>query len=75
MMPHRTKERAMIQKKLKELKKGELFKRWPSAKTNFIREHYNRADSWGPASFCCVDADDIARSIQLKPSAIVYVEA
>ena len=75
MTPHRTKERMMIQKKLKELKKGELFKRKPDAKTTFIREHYNRADSWGPASYCCVDADDIGRSIQLNPSTTVYVEA
>ena len=64
----------MIQKKLKELKSGQLFKRKPEAKTTFIREHYNRADFGGPASFCCVDADDIGRSIQLSPSKIVYIE-
>jgi hypothetical protein len=75
MTPNRTKERTMLQKKLKELKKGELFKRKPEAKTTFIREHFNRADSWGPASYCCVDAADIGRSIQLNPLTLVYVES
>ena len=64
----------MIKVELKTLKNGEYFKRKPEAKTEYIREHYNRADSWGPATFCCVNADDIGRSIQLKPSTMVYIE-
>jgi hypothetical protein len=65
----------MIQVELRALKKGLRFKRKPKAKTVFIREHFNRADSWGPASICCVDSEDIGRSIQLKPNTMVYVEA
>ena len=64
----------MIQAELRALKKGSRFKRKPEAKTVFIREHFNRADSWGPASICCVDSEDIGRSIQLKPNTTVYVE-
>ena len=64
----------MIQVELKALKKGSHFKRKPGARTEFIREHLNRADAWGPASICCVDSEDIGRSIQLKPSTMVYIE-
>lgn len=64
----------MIQVELKALKKGSHFKRKPDAKTEYIREHFNRADSFGPASICCVDSEDIGRSIQLKPATIVYVD-
>ena len=59
---------------LKTIKQGERFKRKPDARTEYVREHYNRADSMGPATFCCVDSEDIGRSIQLKPSTLVYVE-
>ena len=60
---------------LKTLKSGEYFKRKPNAKSEFIREHYNRADAFGPATFCCVDVDDVGRSIQLKPSTMVFIES
>jgi len=59
---------------LRQVKKGEYFKRKPEANKEYIREHYNRKDMYGPASFCCSDTDDIGRSIQLKPSTIVFVE-
>ena len=64
----------MCAKVLKDLTPGSYFKRKPDAKTEYIREHFNRADSFGPASICCVDSEDIGRSIQLKPSTIVYVD-
>jgi len=59
---------------LKSLKAGELFKRKPEAATVFIREHYNRADSWGPAGYCCTDWHDIGRCIQLKGTTAVYTD-
>ena len=63
----------MNQIELRKVKKGDSFKRKPDAHKEYIREHYNRKDMWGPAGFCCSDCDDIGRSIQLKPSTIVYV--
>jgi len=59
---------------LRQVKQGESFKRKPEANKEYIREHYNRKDMYGPASFCCSDIDDIGRSIQLKPATIVYVD-
>ena len=63
----------MIEVELKSLKPGSYFKRKPDARSEYIREHFNRADSWGPASICCVNADDIGRSIQLKPNTMVFI--
>tara|TARA_R110000823_G_scaffold193346_1_gene324902 strand:- start:466 stop:666 length:201 start_codon:yes stop_codon:yes gene_type:complete len=59
---------------LRQVKQGESFKRKPEANKEYIREHYNRKDMFGPATFCCSDSDDIGRSIQLNPSTVVYVE-
>lgn len=58
---------------LRQVKMGASFKRKPEANKEYIREHYNRKDMFGPATFCCSDIDDIGRSIQLKPATIVYV--
>ena len=59
---------------LRQVKQGDSFKRKPNAHKEYIREHYNRKDMFGPATFCCSDSDDIGRSIQLKPSTLVFVE-
>jgi hypothetical protein len=59
---------------LKTLKRGDLFKRKPEANAIYIREHYNRKDQFGPASFCCVDWCDIGRDIQLKPTTPVFID-
>jgi hypothetical protein len=59
---------------LKKVKQGQEFKRKPTAKTIYTKEHYNRKDAFGPASFTCVDTDDIGRSIELKPTTVVYIE-
>jgi hypothetical protein len=58
---------------LKDLKKGDFFKRKETAKKVFIRDHYNRKDSWGPASYWCSDVDSIGDGIQLKPTTIVFI--
>ena len=71
----RKKKKTMIQKKLKDLKKGQMFKLTPAAKKTYIREQYNRANRWDPASFCCVDADAIGFSFRLNPLRLVYIEA
>lgn len=60
---------------LRKVKEGAYFKRKPSAKTEYIRNHYNRKDQFGPANYSCSDANDMNREIFLKPSTIVYVEA
>lgn len=59
---------------LKTLKAGELFKRKPEAVTVFVREHYNHADFWGQAGYCCADTNDIGRSLQLKGTTRVFTD-
>lgn len=68
------KEQGMRPVKLRSLKEGEYFKRKPDAKKEYIRNHYNRKDAFGPANYCCTDADNIGREIFLKPDTTVYVE-
>ena len=58
---------------LKTLKSGDVFKRKEDSQKIYIREHYNRKDQFGPASFCCSDYEDCGRWIQLKPTTAVFV--
>ena len=60
---------------LRKVKEGDFFKRKPTAAAEYIRNHYNRKDQFGPANYSCSDAHDMNREIFLKPSTIVYVEA
>ena len=60
---------------LRKVEKGGYFKRKPTAAAEYIRNHYNRKDQFGPANYSCSDANDMNREIFLKPSTIVYVEA
>jgi hypothetical protein len=64
----------MIKIELRKVKQGEYFRRKPTAKTEFIRGHYNRKDSFGSANFACNDTEDWNREIYLKPSTMVYIE-
>ena len=63
----------MKQVQLKTLKQGDTFKRKADAKKVFIREHYNRADAFGPANYTCTDYSDIGRDVFLKGSTLVFV--
>jgi len=60
---------------LRKVKEGGYFKRKPTAAAEYIRNHYNRKDQFGPANYSCSDANDMNREIFLKPSTLVYVEA
>ena len=61
---------------IRSLKQGDYFRRKLTAKTEFIREHYNRKCKWeGAANFCCSDTEDMNRLVYLKPSTNVFVEA
>ena len=59
---------------LRKVKKDGYFTRKLDAKTEFIRNHYNRKDEFGPASFSCSDVNDMNREIFLKPSSIVLTD-
>jgi len=59
---------------LRKVKEGAYFKRKPLAKADYIRNHYNRADQFGPACFSASDADDMNREIFLNPNTLVWVE-
>jgi len=62
------------QVKLSTVKQGDYFKRKPGAKTEYIRNHYNRKDFFGPANYSCTDSEGIGREIFLKPATLVFVE-
>ena len=56
------------------VKKGGYFRRKPTAAGQYIRNHYNRKDQFGPANFSCTGVEDMNKEIFLKPAAVVYVE-
>ena len=70
-MTNRTEFKAL---EIRRLKEGDYFRRKPEAQKEFIRNHYNRKDAFGPANYCCTAADDIGRESFLKPATGVYVE-
>ena len=60
---------------LGKVKLGDYIKRKRDSNTVFIRDGYNRKSQWdGPASYTCIDADDMGRCIFLKPSTIVFID-
>ena len=61
-----------MQKEIKKVSQGGLFKRKPTSKKIYIREHYNRKDQFGPASYTCSDYSDTGRCIELNPKTVVY---
>ena len=63
---------------LRSLKEGDYFFRKPTAKHEFIRNHYNRPDqsSWyAPkhANYSCTN-DTTGSEVFLKPSTIVWID-
>mgnify|MGYP003625716941 CR=1 FL=1 len=56
------------------VKKGDYFRRKPTAAGEYIRGHYNRKDQFGPANYSCTATEDTNKEICLKPSTVVYVE-
>ena len=56
---------------IKNVKQGEFIRRKPEAKRTFTRDHYIREDGYN--RYCCTDAEDIGRSIFLKPNTKVLV--
>ena len=60
---------------LKHVKEGSFFKRKENAKSEFIRNHYNRK-SWlnGFANYSCTN-DDTGSEIFLKPTTLVWVDS
>jgi len=61
------------QVELRKVKQGDLFKRKPSAKSYFVRNHYNPKDFFGAANFTCTNWDT-GNEVYLKPSTLVFVE-
>lgn len=59
----------MEQKQLRHCVSGEFIKCTETAKTVWIRWHYDR----GTKTFSLIDAEDCNREIFLKPSAMVWV--
>ncbi len=63
----------MRQVLIKQVKQGHGFKRKENAKHEFIRNHYNRKDWFGPANYSCTNYDT-GNEIFLKPTTLVWVD-
>tara|TARA_Y100000114_G_C11725814_1_gene310911 strand:+ start:554 stop:826 length:273 start_codon:yes stop_codon:yes gene_type:complete len=61
---------------LKDLKKGDEFKRKPDAIKNFYKGHYNRKSYLQPTpSYTCIADNDVWGSgIEINAKAFVYVD-
>ena len=59
----------MEQVQIKDVKKGDYFRRKPDAKTVYIRGQYDRTEK----DYSCIDDMDINREIFLKGSTKVWV--
>jgi hypothetical protein len=59
----------METKPLRDVKKGEYFKRKADAKTVFVRDDYVRETK----RFAACDFDDVCRFVYLKPDTVVFV--
>jgi hypothetical protein len=59
---------------IRAVKQGGYFKRKPTAAGEYVRNHYNRKDQFGPANYSCSRVDDVNAEIFLKPSTVVFVE-
>lgn len=53
---------------LKDLPKGEFFKRKPASGKVYVRGEYDRSIR----KYCCDDWHDISRGIELRGTTIVY---
>ena len=59
----------MQQVQIKDVKKGDYFRRKPDAKTTYIRGQYDRTEK----DYSCIDDMDINREIFLKGTTKVWV--
>lgn len=59
----------MEQVQIKDVKKGDYFRRKPDAKTTYIRGQYDRTEK----DYSCIDDMDMNREIFLKGSTKVWV--
>lgn len=64
----------MRQVLIKHVKEGHTFMRKENAKHEFIRNHYNRKDWFGPANYSCTNYDT-GNEIFLKPNTLVWVDS
>ena len=64
----------MKQVELRKLREGQWFKRKPEAAYWYIREHYNRADQFGPATFWCSTEWSASDGREFKPNVLVWVD-
>ena len=62
---------------LKDLKKGDEFKRKPDALKNFYKGHYNRKCSFYPTpTYTCVADNDVWGSgVEINAKSYVYIDA
>ena len=56
-------------KKLKEIPKGEFFKRQPNAKKVYIKGEYDRTEK----DYSCINAEDINNEIFIKGDKNIYI--
>ena len=62
---------------LKDLKKGDEFKRKPDANKSFVKGDYNRKSFFNPtASYTCIPDDDVwGGGMEINSKAFVYIDS
>mgnify|MGYP003626702204 FL=1 len=63
----------MRQVQIKKVKQGAMFSKREDG-PNYIRNHYNRKDKFGPACFSVSRYDDMNSETFLSPTKLVWVE-
>ena len=63
----------MRQVQIKKVKQGAMFSKREDG-PNYIRNHYNRKDQFGPACYSVSRYDDMNSETFLSPTKLVWVE-
>jgi len=63
----------MQQVQIKSVKQGAIFSKREDG-PEYIRNHYNRKDAFGPACFSVSRYDDVNSETFLKPNKLVWVD-
>jgi len=66
-------EHTMQQVQIKTVKQGAIFSKREDG-PEYIRNHYNRKDMFGPACFSVSRYDDVNSETFLKPNKLVWVD-
>mgnify|MGYP007047367331 CR=1 FL=1 len=64
----------MRQIQIRDVRRGEVFRRSIAAQKTYVRGLYVRGDSRAKDRFSCIDFDDVNRELFLRASTLVFVD-